>query len=118
MAVNVARLPPGVNPARLPYFTMRRLNGAVGGWGNGAPLPGAGRPSDALSATSTQSLLSGGVNVWDPVVGKVPTIVELPERGLNHHAVALEPPTFDMSTVTARCVGMYAMTEAPSLVRA
>jgi hypothetical protein len=56
--------------------------------------------------TSTQSFVSGGVKFVDPVVGYVPINVASAVRGLNHHAFAEPPDTWDILMVTVRPLGM------------
>jgi len=60
---------------------------AIVGGALAAPAPGAVKPRDASSTTSTQSPLDG-VNVRVPVVVNVPIDVAMPVLGANHQALA------------------------------
>lgn len=79
--------------------------------------PGAGKPREVSSMTSTESP-SGDWNVRLLEVGYVPTLVATPVAGEYHHTVALLPEIFDMLMVTARRDGTYTMIVSPSDVRA
>ena len=65
-------------------------------------LPGGGNVALALSKTSTQSPLDGGVKAWVPVVANVPIFVAAPVDGLYHQAIMEGPVSCDPLIVTVR----------------
>ena len=65
-------------------------------------LPGGGNVILALSKTSTQSSLPGGVKIWVPVVANDPIFVAAPVDGLNQYAIMEGPVSRAPLMVTVR----------------